>query len=126
MIANRLAAHRGLVCMGLLLTLSALLAYAQLNSAGTVSGLVTDQQGAAVADAAVLLLDTATSATQRTTTNEAGRYVFLNVPPGLYDLSVSKNGFNAARITGQRLQVGGVVTLDITLQVGSVATTVDV
>ena len=126
MIANHLAALRGLVCMGLLLTLNAPLAYAQLSSAGTFSGLVTDQQGAAVADAAVLLLDTSTNTTQRTVTNEAGRYFFLNVAPGIYDLSVNKTGFNAAKLTGQRLQVGGVVTLDVTLQVGSVSTTVDV
>jgi hypothetical protein len=112
--------------MGLLLTLSAPLAYAQLSSAGTFSGLVTDQQGAGIADAEVLLLDTSTNATQRTVTNEVGRYIFLNVAPGTYDLSVSKTGFNAAKLTGQRLQVGGVVTLDVTLQVGSVTTTVDV
>ncbi len=36
------------------------------------------------------------------------------------------NGFNAAKVTGQRLQVGGVVALDVTLQVGLVVTTVDV
>ena len=126
MITSHLAALRGLVCMGLLLTLNATLAYAQLSSAGTFSGLVTDQQGSAVADAAVLLVDTSTNTTQRTTTNEAGRYFFLNVAPGVYDLSVSKSGFNAAKVTGQRLQVGGVVALDVTLQVGSIATTVDV
>ena len=98
MIVNHLAAHRGLVCMGLLLTLHAPLAYAQLSSAGTFSGLVTDQQGAAVADAALTLLDTSTNTTQRTATNEAGRYFFLNVAPGVYDLSVNKSGFNAGQV----------------------------
>ena len=82
MIASHLAAFRALVCMGLLLTLNAPLAYAQLSSAGTFSGLVTDQQGAAVSDAAVMLLDTSTNTTQRTVTNEAGRYIFLNIAPG--------------------------------------------
>ena len=47
MITSHLAALRGLVCLALLLTLNAALAYAQLSSAGTFSGLVTDQQGAA-------------------------------------------------------------------------------
>ena len=126
MIANHSAAFRALVGMGLLLTLNASLSYAQLSSAGTFSGLVTDQQGAAVSEAAVLLLDTSTNTTQRTVTNDAGRYVFLNIAPGVYDLSVTKTGFNAAKLTGQRLQVGGVVNLDVTLQIGSVSTTVDV
>jgi hypothetical protein len=126
MITSHLAALRGLVSLAFLLTLNAALAYAQLSSAGTFSGLVSDQQGAPVSDAAVLLLDTATNTTQRTVTNEAGRYFFLNIAPGVYDLAVSKSGFNAVTFTGQRLQVGGVVALDVTLQVGSVATTVDV
>ena len=44
--ANYLAGFKAIVCLGLLLTLNALPAYAQLSSAGTFSGLVTDQQGA--------------------------------------------------------------------------------
>jgi hypothetical protein len=87
---------------------------------------VTDQQGAAISEAAVVLVDNATNSRQATITNDAGRYVFLNVAPGVYDLSVTKPGFNAAKVTGQKLQVGGVVTLDIALQLGSVSTTVDV
>jgi hypothetical protein len=90
MIARHFAALRGPVCLAVLLTLNAPLVYAQLSSAGTFSGLVTDQQGAAVSEAAVLLLDTSTNTTQRTVTNEAGRYFFLNVAPGVYDLSVNK------------------------------------
>src|SRR5262245_16737486 len=126
MIASHLAAFRALVGMGLFLTLNTSLAYSQLSSAGTFSGLVTDQQGSAVADASVVLVDTSTNSRLTTLSNEAGRYVFLNIAPGVYDLSVNKPGFSTAKLTGQRLQVGGVVSLDITLQVGSVATTVDV
>ena len=54
--------------------------YAQ--TAGTVDGLVTDTSGAAIAGATVTLTDKATGSALTMTTNEAGRYVFVNVTPG--------------------------------------------
>lgn len=116
----------GVVCLGSWLILSASPAWAQLTSAGTVSGQVTDQQGAAVGDAAVLLTDTSTDSTRKTTTNDVGRYIFLNVAPGAYDLVVSKSGFKEARLSGQKSLVGTVLTLNVTLEVGAVTTRVEV
>jgi hypothetical protein len=108
------------------LMLAALPASAQLTSAGTVSGLVTDQQGAAVENAQVFLNDTSTDAKRQTTTNDAGRYIFLNVAPGRYDLGVRATGFSEAKLPGQRVLVGDVLTLDIKLQVGAVSSIVEV
>ncbi|MSV30094.1 MAG: hypothetical protein EXQ52_15315 [Bryobacterales bacterium] len=108
------------------LILAALPAPAQLTSAGTVSGLVTDQQGAAVEGAPVFLTDTTTDAKRRAVTNDAGRYIFLNVAPGKYDFSVRATGFSEAKLPGQRVLVGDVLTLDIKLQVGAVSTSVEV
>src|SRR5262245_19751476 len=81
------------LCLGSLLILSPPPAWAQSTSTGRVSGQVTDQQNAAIADAEVVLTDTATNTRQTTQTNEVGRYLILNVHPGTYDLSVSKSGF---------------------------------
>ena len=61
-----------------------------------------------------------------TTTNDVGRYDFVNVPPGKYDLTVAKPGFTQAKVSGQTVQVGLALTLDIVLQVGGTATTVEV
>ncbi len=115
------------VAASLLLTLvAALPASAQLTSSGAMSGQVTDEQSAAVEGATVSMTDKSTSIKQSTTTNDAGRYIFLNVAPGLYDVSVTQTGFKEARLPGQRMQVGGVLTLNVTLQVGSTSTSVDV
>jgi hypothetical protein len=73
-------------------------AWAQLTSTGSVSGLVTDQQNAVVAGAEVKMVDTATNAALTTATNEAGRYIFPTVNPGVYDLTVSRQGFSRARL----------------------------
>ena len=113
-------------CMGTWLVISAMPAWAQSTSTGTVSGQVTDQQNAAVPGAEVVLLDVATNAPRTTSTNEAGRYSFANVPPGIYDISVSNPGFAQARVTGQKVTVGLVLTVNVTLKVGSVSETVRV
>ena len=75
--------------------------YSQNISSGTIAGTVTDPSNAAVADATVTLTDTATNIPRTTATNEVGRYVFANVPPGTYTLTINKAGFRASKITGQ-------------------------
>ena len=116
----------GVVSLGLFLTLGAPSAWAQLTSAGTISGQVTDPQGALVADATAVITDTATSSRRAATTNEVGRYIFLNVSPGTYNVAVSKTGFKEARLTGQRLLVGSVLNLNVPLEVGDTSTSVEV
>ncbi len=109
-----------------LLTWTAPNAWAQAGSTGTVSGQVTDRQGASIQGASAVLTDTATNSSQSTTTNEAGRYIFLNVAPGVYNLSLSKEGFSQARLAAQAVAVGLVRTLNVTLEVGSTATAIEV
>jgi Carboxypeptidase regulatory-like domain len=76
--------------------------------------------------AQVRLIDTATSTERTTLSNDAGRYDFANVAPGAYDLTVSSPGFTQAKVAGQKVSVGVALTLDVVLQVGATATTVDV
>jgi hypothetical protein len=116
----------GLLIVGLAIFLSpgAPRASAQSTSTGTVSGQVTDPQNAAVSGASVTLRDVATNAEQKTVTNDAGRYTFVNVPPGLYDMTVIKSGFIQAKLTGEKVTVGLVLTVNVALQVGSMEETV--
>src|SRR5215467_10976007 len=112
--------------LGIVLSFAVPPVRAQSTSSGTVSGMVTDQQGAVVPGADVTLTDTATSASRKTTTNDSGRYTFVNVAPGIYDISVSRTGFQRAVVTAQKVTVGVVSTADIAMQVGSVSETVTV
>src|SRR5213593_917287 len=63
---------------------------AQTASSGSITGQVSDPQGAIVAGADVTLTDTSIKSAQTTTTNDAGRYNFPVVYPGIYDLVVSR------------------------------------
>ncbi len=62
-------------------------------STGSVKGTVRDATTAVVANAALELTNTATNVSARTTTNEAGFYIFPGVVPGQYRLTAEAAGF---------------------------------
>src|ERR1044071_3745277 len=92
--------------------------WAQSTSAGTIVGQVTDATGAVVPGANVSLIDRSTGTTKTMTTNDAGRYVYVNVNPGTYDITVTKPGFAQAKFSQQAVSIGGQLTLNAVLKVG--------
>src|SRR2546422_3217720 len=101
-------------------------AWAQTANTGTVSGVVTDPQDAVIGGAAVTLTNKGTGATQQTTTQDDGHYIFVNVSPGVYDLTVVKPGFDTAKVSSQQVRIGLTVTVNVKLKVGTTTTTVEV
>ena len=109
-----------------LLCCLALPAWAQTSQMGTISGVVTDPSNAVVPDALVTVKDTSTGSIRTTTTNNAGRYIFVNIRPGNYDITVTKTGFAKTSIPNEVVQVGSVSTENVTLKVGAESQTVEV
>ncbi len=107
---------------GLLPLSSSLYAQATTSLRGTVA----DAQNAAIADAAVVLSDNGTGFVRNAVTSAAGEYQFSQVPPGMYIVSVKKPGFAVYLNRDVKLEVNTPATLDCHLELGSVATTVDV
>src|SRR5487761_1961056 len=60
---------------------------------GTLSGTITDPQGAAVVDATVSARHAATGVSAETTTNSSGAYSLVNLLPASYDVTVTATGF---------------------------------
>src|ERR1700685_959954 len=114
------------VCLAVFMTMTATPAWTQSTATGTVSGQVTDSTNAVIAGVQIKLVDTATKDTLSTTTNGAGRYVYLNVPPGTYNLSFNKPGFSIYDANSQKVDVGQVLTISPVLTVGATTTTVEV
>jgi hypothetical protein len=108
-------------CLG-----SVLPAIAQSTSTGSVTGSVSDPTGAVVAGATVTLTDISTSIARATTTNAAGRYIYVDVNPGLYSIAVSKTGFATTKTENQEVKVGTSLTLNLSLQVGGSNVVVEV
>jgi len=98
---------------------------AQSTDAGTIAGTVTDSSGAVVNGATVTLTDTSTKATRSVTTNDAGRYVLVNVDPGTYEISIAKQGFSTTK-TQTKVTVGSAITLNLSLEVGGQNVVVEV
>jgi len=77
-----------------------------MQTSGEVIGTVTDPSGAAIPDANVTLVDEATAQLRRTTTDQAGSFIFLSVVPGTYDLSIQVKGFSGVTAKGMVVLVG--------------------
>jgi hypothetical protein len=88
-------------------------------------GVVSDVSNAVVDAATVTLTDTATRTSRTTTSNSTGRYIFVDIAPGNYDLTVSKQGFSTTK-TQVTVQVGLGVTVNLTMKVGGGSTVVEV
>jgi len=113
------------LCLCAFLTLNAPPAWSQATSAATLSGLVTDEQNAVIPGAEVRIIDAATGNTQVTLSNETGRYVFVNVTPGTYSVTIGKQGFTVYKVSAQKIDVGPAITINGMLKVGSTSTTVE-
>lgn len=110
--------------LGLTLLLVAGIAWASI--VGTISGTVTDQTGAIVPGAAVLIRDTETGIQHSMRTDSAGFYSFPALPVGHYDVVITANGFKQYRETGLVLNVNENIRVDARLQVGEIQQQVSV
>jgi hypothetical protein len=110
----------------LALTLSAHVpAYAQ-QILGAITGTVRDASGSAVQDVTVTARNTATNLTVTARSASTGSYSVSNLPAGIYELTFTKEGFDAERHTEVLVNGDRTTTVDGDLKVGSVATKVDV
>lgn len=100
-------------------------AYAQ-TSRGTVTGTVTDPSGAVIEGAEVMLVNQSTNAARETQSNASGLYRFDAVDLGSYSLKVSKSGFRTSSLAGIDVQANRTLNLDVRLEIGTTAETVQV
>ena len=92
----------------------------------SLTGSVTDPSGAAIPDASVTATDVATGQPSKTMTDPTGNYNLPSLHPATYTLTVEKAGFKTSVQTGITLLVDQKATLNVQLQVGDLATRVEV
>lgn len=114
-----------ILCAFLTVMLCCAATFAQTGTA-TISGLITDEGGGTVPDCEVLLknVDRGTVTTART--NDAGIYVFTSIQPGIYGLTVRRNGFKQVDLPNVLVNVQDHIQQNVRLQVGSVSESVTV
>ena len=124
---NRKTAHRrrshlllGAMAVALLLLLpGSILLEAQVES-GSIVGTVRDTSGAVIADAQVTEVNSETGIARTARTSAVGEYVFTQLKPGTYTVTVEHQGFKKAMQAAFKLDLNQVARVDITLVVGSV------
>ena len=93
---------------------------------GTIQGRVTDQTGAVVQDAKVEVIQLGTGTVTPVSSNSEGLYTAPNLPSGMYQVVISKEGFAPAVGDGVDIRAGVQIRLDMVLQPAGVAETVSV
>jgi hypothetical protein len=118
---------RGLLTLMLLLFLSSQPLWSQSQSTtGTIEGTVSDETGAVVSGANVTLTHQSMGATRTLSTDTSGRYTAPLLQVGNYDVMVQLAGFTTVKRTGIALALGQSLTVDVTLKLAAVETTVEV
>ncbi|MGE5112613.1 MAG: TonB-dependent receptor [Acidobacteriaceae bacterium] len=113
---------RSVVCfafVALVLLAAVSLTWAQSLAGGAIEGTVTDASGAVVPGVKVTVLNSATGATQETTSNADGLFQFPVLAAGNYKLTASKSGFATVQQNNVSLNVGGKLNLPISMPVAS-------
>jgi len=96
------------------------------STGGRIRGTVSDPSGGIVAAATVTLINEATHSTREVQSGGNGEYIFIEIPVGNYELDAAQAGFKKFVRKGITLDLNQVVSVDITLQLGSSAESVEV
>src|SRR5437588_2433777 len=115
-----------LICSFLILIALGLTAAIAQTGTSNITGSVRDVNGAVVPGATVTAKNEATGVTSTQTTTDSGLYAFSSLPVGKYTISVEKQGFKTLQKTGNVLEVGTPLAVDLALEIGQVSETVTV
>ena len=91
-----------------------------------IQGTVLDPQNTAISGATVTLTNKETGRTQTSTTDEAGVYNFLSLPPGRYTLSAEASGFKKKTLSDLAVSAEKIQAVNINLELGDVSQSITV
>ena len=112
--------------VALSLALVATSAFAQTSTTGSIEGVVTDPNGAAVKGATVTATSPNLIKSQTATTGDEGRFQILNLPPGQYKITVEAGGFAKYTSADFSVNLGRTSSADTQLSLATATATVQV
>jgi hypothetical protein len=117
---------RKAICWTIFLCAGAYPALEAQQILGAITGTVKDASGAAVPGATVKALNIATNFAVTAKTQTNGSYLASNLPAGTYKLIITRDGFETETHTEVLVNADRTTTVDGSLRVGAVSTTVEV
>jgi hypothetical protein len=115
-----------LLLLGLVLTIPFGVCHAQMTTAGTISGAITDQSGAVIPGAKVTITQTDTKTVTQTASNSSGYFAQVGLDSGHYEVTVSVMGFATYRETNIYLEPMATYNVRAMLRPSAVAETITV
>ena len=88
---------------------------AQSGTSSALTGSISDATGAVVPNATVKATEVSTGATRTARSNAEGRFLFAQVNPGTYRISVAAEGFGPAESQPSTVAVGQTIAVNFTL-----------
>jgi len=110
---RRVSVHVSWVAIAIGLLLPVLASAQELGGAGTVQGTVKDPTGGVMQSVAVKIANPVSGFTRTATTDASGRFVFRNLPPNPYHVTVEAQGFKTLE---RNVDVRSAVPIDVDLQ----------
>jgi hypothetical protein len=96
------------------------------GNTGGVSGVITDPSGAVVPNTKVVAVNANTNSEYQTTTDSSGSYLLLDLPPGVYDVSVQAAGFLKTTMRGIVVRAQEAIEVNASLRLAAATETVEV
>lgn len=109
------------ICLTLLWALPA-----SAQQTGQLNGIVVDNTGGVVPGASVKVTETNTGFSRDTVSGADGRYSFTSLRPAVYDITAELTGFRTYSRKAVQLQANQNLTINVSLEVGSLSETVTV
>lgn len=114
------------LCFLFLTIVNSLFLKAQSGTSSAISGTVTDSTGAVISNATVTAVNVDTKAARAGQTSADGRYLFSQLNPGTYTVTVKYDGFAEQTSPPVAVEVGRTATLNFKLSLSSATLSVEV
>jgi hypothetical protein len=111
--------------LGLLIAIGSIKAIAQYED-GSLIGTIHDASGAVVPNATITVTNVNTGITAKVASNSSGDYEVPSLHVGVYSIKAEATGFASAEAKNISIAVGARQQIDLTLNVGQAAATVEV
>ena len=111
------------IALSLMLTAAG---HAQAPGTGAITGTVLDPDGLAVNAVRVTITEDATHATRSVAAQPRGEFTVTLLPPGVYTVTASADGFTPARVSDLHVVAGEIASVQIRLATASITQTIEV